>query len=301
VVVEWSGGEDDQLEGLRFGMEPPIDEDAMLVAAVDAASAAAVAVVVVGLTAEWETESHDRVMFGLPGRQDELVRRVTAANPRTVVVVNAGGPIDMPWLDEVPATVMAWYPGQEFGGALADVLLGVADPGGRLPVSIPKRLADAPTADTVPGDGKQLHYGEGLFIGHRWYHEHEITPLVPFGHGHSYTDFQIDAPTASVGSGDGADLQRTVTVPVANIGDRTGKCVVQVYLDPQLPGRPRVLAGFASCRLAPGEQTTVTVGLDPHVFRVWNVAADAWEPLGGTHRLEIGTSATEVLHTISIP
>ena len=304
VVVEWSGGEDEQLEGLRFGIQFPIDEDAMMADAVSAASEADVAVVVVGLTAEWETESHDRLMFGLPGRQDELVRSVVAANPRTVVVVNAGGPLDMPWLDDVPATLMAWYPGQEFGAALADVLLGESDPGGRLPVTFPKRLEDAPTNGTVPGDGKQLHYGEGLFIGHRWYAEHDIEPLLPFGHGRSYTEFQIGPPTSldpSATSETENVQRRAVAVPVTNVGDRAGKCVLQAYLDPQLPGRPRVLAGFASCRLAPGEHSTVTLPLDPYAFRTWNATQDCWEPLGGTHRLEIATSATDVAHSIQLP
>ncbi len=298
VVVEWSGGEDEQLSGLRFGIQPPVDEDAMMIDAVTAAAAADVAVVVVGLTAEWETESHDRVMFGLPGRQDELVRRVLEANERTVVVLNAGGPLDLPWLGDVPATVMAWYPGQEFGAAVSDVLLGNAEPGGRLPVTFPRRLEDAPTAGSVPGDGTELHYAEGLFIGHRWYAEQGIEPLLPFGHGLSYTEFRIGEPNDT--SSDQPFGQRSVSVPVTNVGDRAGKCVVQAYLDPQLDGRPRVLAGFVSARLEPGEETTLGISLNDQVFRVWNPDRHGWDALGGHHLIEIATSATEVLHRIDI-
>ena len=127
------------------------------------------AVVVVGTNADWETEGEDRDTMALPGEQDELIRRVAAVNPRTVVVINAGSPVAMPWLDDVAAVLQVWFPGEEFGEALADVLLGVAEPGGRLPVTIPRRLADTPRSPIHPGrDGRAL-YGEGLLIGHRWY------------------------------------------------------------------------------------------------------------------------------------
>lgn len=293
VVVEWSNGDDPELSGLRFGHHPPIDEDVMLEEAVAAAAAADAAVVVVGLTAEWETESHDRVMFGLPGRQDELVRRVVAANPRTVVVINAGGPVDLPWLDDVPATIMAWYPGQEFGAALADVLLGHTDPGGRLPVTFPRRLADAPTASSVPGDGHHLKYDEGLLIGHRWYREHGIEPRIPFGHGLSYTGFELQESTVS-SRGDA----RIVTVPVRNVGSRRGKCVIQVYLSPATPGRPRVLAGFAAVTLDPGEAESVAVAIHPHALRAWDTGADGWVRLQGAHRLEVGFSSADIDHVV---
>ncbi|MGI9598971.1 MAG: glycoside hydrolase family 3 C-terminal domain-containing protein [Acidimicrobiales bacterium] len=303
IVVEWSGGEDHDLAGLRFGHRPPLDEDAMLDEAVAMAADAEAAVVVVGLTAEWETESHDRIMFGLPGRQDELVTRIAAVNPRTVVVLNAGGPVDLPWLDEVPAAIMAWYPGQEFGSALADVLLGNTDPGGRLPVTFPRRLEDAPTAGSVPGDGEFLEYAEGLLIGHRWYTEHGTDPLLPFGHGLSYTRFDfgpavVDAEASAAGlTGRGPAV---VTVPVSNVGLRAGKCVVQVYLRPGIPGRPRVLAGFGATTIEPGRTETVSVPIDPPVLRAWDGSAELWAPLSGTHILEIATSSTAVEQTVEI-
>ncbi len=296
VVVEWSSGEDDQLAGLRFGHRAPVDPEALIAEAVAAAAAADAAVLVVGLTAEWETESHDRVMFGLPGRQDELVRRVAAANPRTVVVLNAGGPVDLPWFDEVPATMVVWYPGQEFGTAMAEVLFGLRDPGGRLPVTFPKRLADAPTAGLVPGDGSLLHYGEGLFVGNRWYSKHEIEPLAPFGHGLSYTEFSLGDPTVNSSAG-----SASASVPVENTGARRGKCVVQAYLVPEDPERPRVLAAFGAITLGPGESGLIDLALHPHSLRSWDVAAEGWKPLVGTHRLEIGTSSTAIAHSVPLP
>ncbi|MGB5757835.1 MAG: glycoside hydrolase family 3 C-terminal domain-containing protein [Acidimicrobiales bacterium] len=297
IVVEWSRGDDPELVGLRFGHLPPVDEEAMLADAVAAAAAADVVVVVVGLTAEWETESHDRIMFGLPGRQDELVRRVAAANPRTVVVINAGGPVDLPWLDEVPATLVAWYPGQEFGSALAQILLGERDPGGRLPVTFPRTMEETPTAGSIPGDGTKLVYEEGLLIGHRWYSRHGIEPRLPFGHGLSYTRFRFDRATVTTSGATSERSQHadaTVTVPVANIGGRAGKCVVQVYLQPADRDRPRVLAGFASATLAPGETRPVVVEVRHQALRAWDPVQDQWVGLAGSHRLQIGTSSATV-------
>ncbi|MEM9654613.1 MAG: glycoside hydrolase family 3 C-terminal domain-containing protein [Actinomycetota bacterium] len=295
VVVEWSVERLDQLAGLRFGHQPPLDQDGLMDAAVEAAAAADVAVVVAGLNADWETESHDRAMYGLPGRQDELIRKVVAANPSTVVVINAGGPVDLPWLNEVPATLVVWYPGQAFGEALADVLTGRRDPGGRLPVTFPVSLDDAPTAGLVPGDGKTLPYGEGVFVGHRWYHEHGIDPRAAFGHGLSYATHELGAPTL-----DTSGPSPTVAVPVTNTADRPGKCVVQLYLNPSTANRPRVFAGFAARIINPGETATLTCTVDEHAMRFWDDGAGGWAPLTGTHQLEVATSSVAVAHTLDL-
>ena len=225
-------------------------------------------------------------------------------------MVNAGGPVDLPWIDEVPAAIMAWYPGQEFGAALADVLVGHSDPGGRLPITFPTSMDQTPTAGSVPGDGTILQYSEGLFIGHRWYSANDVSPALPFGHGLSYTEFRIDEPVVGRNAGRNTERARVVEVPVTNVGERSGKCVLQAYLqpepqqpEPQQPGsgdRPRVLAGFAAVRLQPGEATTVAIELSEHTFRAWNTQDQRWEPLAGNHRLEIATSATEVVHTVTI-
>ncbi len=283
VVVEWNRGDDSQLGGVRLGWLPPVDEDALLDEAVAAAASADAAVVVVGLDADWETESHDRPMFGLPGRQDELIRRVSAANSKTVVVVNAGSAIDMPWLDDVPAALMVWYPGQEFGGALADVLLGVEDPGGRMPVTFPRRVEDGPTASSVPGTDEKLHYSEGLLVGHRWYDKHNIDPLVEFGFGLSYASFEFGEPEV-VGS--------TVAVRVTNTANRSGTCVVQGYLAPPdaLDGRPdRILAGFATVTLDAGAQSTVQLNISDRSFARWS--DDGWTTTPGDYVLSLGTSS----------
>lgn len=293
VVVEWSRGDDELLAGLRFGHLPPVDEDQMLADAEAVAGAADAAVVVVGLDEHWETESHDRPTFGLPGRQDELVRRVVAANPRTVVVLNAGGPVDLPWLNDAPAAVMAWYPGQEFGSALADVLTGAADPGGRLPVTFPASIDQTPTTGLVPGDGDLLDYGEQSHVGYRWFDREGIEPLLPFGHGGSYASFDVgQASVVSLGS-DGGPV--TVEVPVSNTSDRAGKCVVQAYVEPPSGDerRPlRLLGGFAVARLDSGQSDTLSITIPGRVFEVWS--DDGWTTPTGEYGIAVGQSSRDL-------
>ena len=173
-------------------------DDQEIEAAVALAAGSDVAVVVVGTTAEVESEGFDRPSLALPGRQDELVRRVAAANPRTVVVVNSGAPVLLPWADEVAAVLLTWFGGQEFGHALADVLLGDAEPGGRLPTTWPASQDGLPS--TQPADGV-LRYTEGLFIGYRGYDRDGREPLFPFGHGRGYTTWSYDSITVDCDAG----------------------------------------------------------------------------------------------------
>ena len=201
---------------VRLGIVAAPDEEAALDQAVQAAAAAAAAVVVVGSAETTESEGFDRATLRLPGRQDELVERVSAVNPRTVVVVNAGMPVLMPWASQVAAVLYAWLPGQAMGEALADVLLGRAEPGGRLPVSMPARESDAPVLHAVPEDGR-LSYDEGLLIGYRGYDAAGTSPLFAFGHGLGYTSWAYESLTADqVGLRAGTDL--TVEVTVRNTG-----------------------------------------------------------------------------------
>lgn len=181
---------------------PRRDADELIAEAVAAARAADTAVVVVATTERVESEGFDRRDLALPGRQDDLVRAVATANPNTVVVVNAGSPVELPWRDEVAAVLLTWFPGQEGGAALADVLLGHAEPGGRLPTTWPARFADAPVTEVIPTVGR-LEYTEGLFIGYRAYEQQGIAPAFPFGHGLGYTDWayeslEVTATTARV-------------------------------------------------------------------------------------------------------
>jgi beta-glucosidase len=266
---------------------PREDDDTGLDRAVALAAGADVAVVVVGTTEEVESEGFDRASLELPGRQDDLVRRVVAANPRTVVVVNAGAPVLLPWADQVPAILVTWFPGQEFGNALADVLLGLAEPGGRLPVTWPADTERLPS--TQPVDGR-LPYTEGLFIGYRGYDRDGRWPAFAFGHGLGYTSWLYLAADAAPGD-DGAV---TVAVRLRNAGRRRGRETVQVYAGrpgSTLPRPERWLAGFATVDAAPGEEVTATVVVPARAFRHWDVEAHRWAVEPGEFRLEIGASS----------
>jgi beta-glucosidase len=292
VEIELGEVERSQLRGMAVGAAAPANDDA-LHRAVAAAADAPVAVVVVGTNADWETEGEDRSTLALPGEQDELVRRVAAANPNTVVVVNAGSPVAMPWLDDVAAVLLVWFPGEEFGTALAEVLYGVAEPGGRLPVTFPQRIDDTPAFAHYPGAHDHMAYGEGLLIGHRWYDQHGIEPLFPFGYGLGYTTWSVEPASVEGDTSHGA----TVDVVVRNTGHRAGSTVVQVYVAPDelLPGRPvRTLQGFAKVALEAGEERTVQVALPARAFQRWDPTSGAWATVPGTHTLWVGESSRQL-------
>ena len=184
------------LGGVNVGAQAPQIGDAMA-DAVDAAAAADVAIVIVGTNDDWESEGWDRAELGLPGRQDELIDRVVEVCPRTVVVVNAGSPVAMPWAESVPAVLMAWFPGQEMGDSLVDILLGDVEPQGRLPITFPRRLEDTPAFEHHPGRNGIAAYRERRLVGYRWYDTVGREPLFAFGHGLGYADVTITAARAA--------------------------------------------------------------------------------------------------------
>ncbi len=263
--------------------DPPRPSDAdELARAVGLARTSDVAVVVVGTTDEIESEGFDRTSLALPGRQDELVRAVRAVNDRTVVVVNSGGPVELPWRDEVAAVLLTWFPGQEAGHGLADVLLGVREPGGRLPTTWAADQRDLPVSSVVP-DGGVLRYDEGLHVGYRAWHRSGATPAYWFGHGLGYTTWAYEEVTA-IASG--------VRARVRNTGDRAGREVVQVYVT--RPGsaveRPeRWLGGWAVASAGPGEAVEVDVEVPARAYRHWT--PDGWATEPGPFTLLVGRSA----------
>ncbi|MEU9133138.1 glycoside hydrolase family 3 C-terminal domain-containing protein [Kitasatospora sp. NPDC048540] len=278
---------------------PALTEDELIEEAVAAARAARVAVVVVGTTEEVETEGVDRADLALPGRQDDLVHRVAAANPNTVVVVNAGSPVLMPWRDQVAAVLLTWFPGQEAGAALADVLLGRTEPGGRLPTTWPAGAADAPVLRVEPQDGV-LPYEEGLFIGYRAWQRSATAPAYWFGHGLGYTDWEYEGmEVRHLDGADDDDPYRAVaeaTVWVRNTGGRTGRETVQVYLahDGVDRSRPdRHLAGFASVQAAPGERVAARIRIPRRAFETWDTPAGRWLVRAGVYAVEAGRSVAD--------
>ncbi|WP_399944595.1 glycoside hydrolase family 3 C-terminal domain-containing protein [Streptomyces sp. BBFR25] len=273
---------------------PAPDVTASLSEAARAAGAADAAVVVVGTTEHGESEGHDRTSLALGATQDALVRAVAAANPRTVAVVNSGGPVELPWREEAGAVLLAWFPGQEGGAGLADVLFGRTEPGGRLPTTWPAVLADAPVTRTRPDDGR-LAYDEGLHLGHRGWLRHHRTPAYWFGHGLGYTTWTYEALTAPPVTRAGDDL--TVRVRVRNTGAREGREVVQVYLARPASAldRPaRWLAGYAAVRARPGETVTATVRVPARSLCHWSVAEHAWRTEPGPCRVLAGRSAGDL-------
>ena len=272
IVIEYSSRDSFMLCGARVGVKSQVDRD-LVAEAEEAAAAAAVAVVVVGTNADWETEGRDRDWFDLPGDQPDLIRRVAAANPNTVVVVNTGGACNLDWAGEAAGVLVAGFGGQEMGYAVADVLFGVADPGGRMAMTVPARYEHSPAYLNYPGENGVVRYGEGLYIGHRWFDARAIEPAVPFGHGLSYATFEWSAPRVSGGSDTDLTDPVVVEVDVVNTGDRAGSDVVQVYVEPpaSLLHRPvRELKGFAKVHLAPGERTTARILLNRRAFAYYD-------------------------------
>jgi beta-glucosidase len=287
---------------VALAADPPRpDEDAALAAAVECARAADAAVVVVGTTDAIESEGFDRPTLALPGRQDELVAAVAAANPRTVVVVNAGGPVEMPWRESAPAVLLCWFPGQEAGHGIADVLFGRAEPGGRLPTTWAGHAAGAPLPGTAPRAGR-LHYAEGPYLGHRAWRRAGAEPAYWFGHGLGYTTWAYEELTVRPLPPDGPDPDgptpegpgAVAVVTVRNTGPRPGREVVQVYLttgpDDHDDGGPR-LAGYAAVHAAPGEAVRAEVRVAPRSLQRWSPSTAAWVPRPGPYTLHAGPSA----------
>ena len=267
----------------------PSELSAFITPAVAAAKAASTAVVVVG--DDTETEAADRPNLQLPSAQDALIEAVAAANPHTVVVVQAGAPITMPWLGQVSSVLDTWYPGQTDGTALADVIYGRANPSGHLPITFPASLADVPAATPAqfPGENGTVQYSEGLLVGYRWYDQQGIQPMFPFGFGLSYTQFgysnlqvasQVDG-TTPVG----------VTATVTNEGSVAGSDVAQLYLQfPAAAGEPpRKLVGFQRVTLAPGQSTTVQFTINPRDEWWWNNGK--WNETPGAYGVYVGNSS----------
>ncbi len=261
-------------------------------AAVSAAQSASAAVVVV--SDDTESEAADRPSLSLPSAQDELIEAVAAANPHTIVVIDAGAPVTMPWLSQVAAVLDAWYPGQTSGTSLASVLFGQTDPSGHLPVTFPVGLSQVPASTTAqfPGNGTSVQYSEGTGVGYRWYNANNLSPLFPFGFGLSYTQFAFSNLQVSPSNIDGTQNVQ-VTATVTNTGHVAGSDVAQLYLsDPSASGEPpRQLAGFQRVTLSPGASAQVSLTITPRQMSWWNDTANGWTQTEGTYTAYVGDSS----------
>ncbi|KAJ8112365.1 hypothetical protein OPT61_g5243 [Boeremia exigua] len=291
--------------GCRIGYQ---EEDAIdrLQEAADVARDADVAVLVVGLDAEWESEGYDRQTMDLPkdGSQDRLIEAVIAANPRTIVVNQSGTPISMPWVNRAPAILQAWYQGQEAGNALADVLLGNASPSGKLPTTFPVRIEDNPAFHNWPGENLKTVYGEGIYIGYKHYERSKIAPLFPFGHGLTYTTFSYGPPTLS-----STVLTETghivLSIPVTNTGSVPAHEIVQAYVKDvksSLPRPEKELQAFGKVFLQPGETKTVDMKLDKYSVGYFDTSlgqTGAWIAEEGFFDVLVGASSADIRGRIS--
>lgn len=258
-------------------------------AAAELARSADVAIV---FGTQWNGEAEDAPDLSLPQGQDALVAAVAAANPRTVVVLETGNPVDMPWLDASAAVLEAWYPGQRGGEAIADVLFGDVNPSGRLPMTFPKSVTQLPRP-TLPGRGLakgvgfDIDFNEGADVGYRWFQKTGATPLFPFGHGLSYTSFAVSGLKVEGGK------TLRVSFDVRNTGTRAGADVPQVYLG-SAAGQPlRRLIGWDKVQLAPGESKRVTLEADPRLLANFDASSNRWKIAAGDYRVIVGASATD--------
>lgn len=296
LLVEFRAGRT-PVSGFQVRAARPVQEDS-LARAVDAARGADAVVVVVGSNGQWETEGNDRVDLRLAGEQDELIRQVALANPKTVVVINAGAPVEMPWVDDVAAILMLWFPGEEGAPALARMLTGAAEPTGRLPITFPRRLEDSATRDWYPGADGKVEYGEGTLVGYRHFDAHEVEPLFCFGHGLSYTSFSYGELTVAL-SGRAA----TITLEVTNTGPRRGSEVVQLYVGDVEAGVPRAkreLKAFQKLTLDPGERRSIELRLDERSFAYWDPDGRDWVVEPGSFDLAVGRSSRDLRQVVRL-
>ncbi|MGV8833690.1 MAG: beta-glucosidase H [Devosia sp.] len=287
------------LAAFAAGIGLPLGDDA-IAEAVQLAQEADTAIVFVGRNGEWDTEGSDLASIELPGRQAELVSAIAQANPKTIVVLQTGGPVEMDWIGSAAALIQAWYPGQEAGNAIADVLTGAVEPSGRLPQTFPVRWADNPAqsqdAEVYPGFEGKVRYEEGIFVGYRHYDRLGLTPLFPFGFGLSYTSFALSDLSID-DAGFESDGAVTVAVTLSNTGPRDGAAVVQLYVSDDASSDPRPakeLKGFDKVWLKAGDSTQVTLRLDARAFALFRTQASHWLVEPGSFTLRVGLSSADL-------
>ncbi|KAG5651698.1 hypothetical protein H0H81_007757 [Sphagnurus paluster] len=286
----------DSNPGVRLGGAEVQDPDELVEKAVALAKEADVVIAVVGLNSDWETEGYDRTTLALPGRTDELITKVAAANAKTVVVTQSGSSVTLPWVDKVAGLVHAWYLGNATGDAIADVLFGKHNPSGKLPLTFPKTIEDVPSHGHFHSEDGKVRYGEDLFVGYKHYHHRNIAPLFPFGFGLSYTifslsDLQLSEPIVEAG-----EFKLTASVNVTNTGALPGSEIVQLYLTlpatSELTHPPLQLRAFAKVRdLQPGASERVHLPLDKYAVSYWSERFSVWTVEKGKYLVRVGASS----------
>jgi beta-glucosidase len=295
IVLEYHARAGFLLPRLRMGIMPQgrwVEDTAKKLAA-----RADVVVLAVGFSPESETEGWDRT-FALPPGQDELIQEIVSANKNTVVTLTSGGAVDMhAWIDRVPGVIETWYPGQEGGTALAEILFGESNPSGHLPATFERRWEDNPTHDHYYPEPRsnRIVYKEGIFVGYRGFEQNHTKPLFPFGFGLSYTTFQYANLAVKAGPSVPADFQ--VSFDVTNAGKLAGAAVAQLYIADAktgVPRPPKELKGFARVFLKPGETQRVSISLNARSFSYYDVDAKQWHARAGTFEVLVGSSSADI-------
>ncbi|KAH8117155.1 glycoside hydrolase superfamily [Phellopilus nigrolimitatus] len=283
------------MRGLRLGGAEKLDEEKAIGDAAKLASDSDIVVVVGGLMLEWESEGFDRPTLALPRRQDDLIAAVANANPNTVVVLQAGSAVAMPWVDRVRGVIQAWYSGNEAGNAIADILFGKINPSGKLPLTLPIRIEDVPSYLSFGSENGKVVYREDLFVGYKHYQARKIKPLFAFGHGLSYTTFELTDLKLSTFSATDAFFYAEVSVEVKNTGNVPGSEVIQLYITFPENGTTTPdlqLKGFAKLHdIPPGSSKTATIKLDKYAVSFWDCPSETWRAVEGVYGIHIGTSS----------
>ena len=276
-----------------IGCQAP-DEVDIFQEALETASHADDVILIVGTNSDWETEGNDRADFNLPANQNKLIEAILEANQNTVVVINTGSPIHMPWEKKAKAIIQTWFAGQEFGNALVDILSGEVNPSGKLPTTFPVKIEDTPAYKNYPGKDLQMNYDEKLLVGHRWYEANSMKPLFCFGHGLSFTSFNYQNLEVTTGS----DFVVTCKFEIQNTGDISGLEIAQCYVGfaSPLPGEPyKTLQGFVKEEIGANELKKVEIKLRPRNFSYWSVETNTWQIREGSYQILIGSSSENIL------
>ena len=296
IEYKWEG----RFPAVQIGMQAPDQHDLMEEATSLAKEADAV-ILIVGTNSDWETEGNDRASLDLPSNQDELIEKVCNLNKNTIVVLNTGSPCEMPWVDKANSILQCWFPGQEFGNSLSDILFGEVNPSGKLPTTFPKNLSDTPAYSTYPGKDLQMDYEEGLFIGYRWYDREEIEPLFAFGHGLSYTTFDYSNLRAVPPKG--TSSVAAFELDITNSGDVFGKEIVQGYVkvsESKIDRPIKELKKFEKVSLEPGESKKITFELTERDLSFWSETNQSWQVEPAEYIFEVGASAIDIRESTSV-
>ena len=293
VEYEFEG----RFPAIQFGCRPP-DPKNLLEEAVKIAKQSDAVVLVVGTNSDWETEGNDRKGLGLPSDQDVLIRKVLAANKNSVLVLNTGSPVSMPWIKSCPAILQTWFPGQEFGNALAEILFGKESPSGKLPTTYPKKLSDTPAYSCYPGKNLQMDYKEKLLVGYKWYEKKKIEPLFPFGHGLSHSKFELKKVSLLK-----KKHEIKIKVKLKNIGNFSTFETVQCYLERKAVKADtpkKKLVDFKKLKVTKDKSKKLTLKVSKRDLSEWDVKKSKWEISRGDYVIHVGTSVRDISITEEI-